>query len=359
MSYYKKEEEPDDPMERRMKKEGTWNVRKIDELMPMEIAFTGISVGMDIIDIMTMPKRIPKVNAGGFGGGGAAGAAGGAAGGGAAAGSSAAKASKGISAGAKLSAFFVALQIGVGYGMLFGTGAYKEMDTAEVVTESIAITASAFAGLAMGLILGPIGIALIVLQIIGAVIDLFFNPFAVLKNRDLNGVRKQYLDSYIDNYTKEGHAYPQIISPNYLDVDEEQVLTPATKKLFFEYFNEWLRLNGYVNQEDMNQILNENMRKSRRLEQRVQFLSSIVDSVNIPIRVIDKSVLLISGFAEDDIDNYAILLSLVARRKKFELEATRSKEYEFFTRLMADGNFITKLSVNLIFYFCLTIILLY
>jgi hypothetical protein len=350
MSVYDTKEKELTALQRRAKKDGTFQVRKFDEIQPMELGFAAISIMFDLDDVVNVFKTTKSTISSGS----QVGTQGAQVG--TQTGAQAAQRAK-VIARLKTSAM-VGLQIAIGFALFFGLGQHEDMEASEIATESAAIVGAALFSLAL-LALGPVGWIIAIISIIGSIIDLFFNPFAVMKNRDLNRIRKSYIEAYMDAFIKNGLFYPHIVSPNYLDVDDNRELPPTTQKLFFEYFNEWLRLNGYINQSDMNQILNENMRKSRRLEQRVQFLSSIQDSSVIPIRVIDKSVLLISGFAEDDIDNYAILMSLVARRKKFELEATRSKEYEFFVKIMSNGHFITKLSVNLIFYFCLTLILLY
>jgi hypothetical protein len=342
MSYYNKEEKPKTALERRAEKEGTFLMRSPDEIQPIEVGFTALAIFADVIDIpdMLAMKTLKATNKKLV-----------------AAGQVPIKATeKFLTKKGVLNSMVT--QLAIGFGILFGTGKYKELETDELVLESSAIVAAAVINTVL-MFLGPIGWVIIIAGIIGSLIDLFFNPFAVMKNRDLNKIRSEYIKHYMKGFTDMGMFYPLIIHPNYLDVDDDRQLTPQTKKLFFEYFNEWLRLNGYVNQEDMNKIMNENLRNTKRLEQRVQYLSTTVDSPVIPIRVVDKSVLLLSGFNEDDIDNYTVLMSLVARRKRFELEATRSKEYEFFVRLLSDGNFITKLSVNLIFYFILTLILLY
>lgn len=342
MSYYDKEEKPKTALQRRAEKESTFMIRNIDEIEPIEVGFTALSIFSDVVDIpdQLAMRQIKATNKKLV-----------------ALGKAPIDAKK-IFLQPKAVAKSMVIQLAVGFGILFGTGRYKELETDELVLESSAIVAAAAINTVL-MFLGPVGWIIIIAGIIGSLIDLFFNPFAVMKNRDLNKIRSEYIKTYMKGFTDMGMFYPMIIHPNFLDVDDDRQLTPQTKRLFFEYFNEWLRLNGYVNQEDMNKIMNENLRNTRRLEQRIQYLSTMVDSPVIPIRVVDKSVLLLSGFNEDDIDNYAVLMSLVARRKRFELEATRSKEYEFFIRLMSDGNFITKLSVNLIFYFILTLILLY
>lgn len=70
--------------------------------------------------------------------------------------------------------------------------------------------------------LGPIGIALIVIQLAGAVLDMLWSPFKTYNNEELKDM-KTLMDSNISEYFKKiGYAFPTEVKPNVIPTTTDE-----------------------------------------------------------------------------------------------------------------------------------------
>lgn len=71
--------------------------------------------------------------------------------------------------------------------------------------------------------LGPVGIALMIIQVAGAAIDMLWNPFQTYTNAELADM-KTIMDNNISEYFKKvGYAYPTETKPNIIPQTDEEI----------------------------------------------------------------------------------------------------------------------------------------
>ena len=88
--------------------------------------------------------------------------------------------------------------------------------TASQSASALATTATADASL------GPIGIALIIIQLAGAAIDMLWNPFQTYHNDELADM-KTLMDNNISEYFKQiGYAFPTEVKPNVIPITDAE-----------------------------------------------------------------------------------------------------------------------------------------
>ena len=120
-----------------------------------------------------------------------------------------------------------------------------------VVTTGVSIGGTVGATLTGGAALGPVGLAIAVViavvQILGAIIDQYVNPFQPMFNRNLNEMRAAYHSSIKNNFLEMGLNWPLEIKPDIINIvfgDEKN------KKKYYDYLNEYYSNKNLISKQE-------------------------------------------------------------------------------------------------------------
>lgn len=133
------------------------------------------------------------------------------------------------------------------------------------VGKGVAMAGKGAAFLAKGLLNllgGPIGLALLLIEVTFSLIDALWNPFQTYYNKDL-AEYKQLIESGIrKEFQQLGRAYPFEVKPNIQPETDEEV------KEYWGYYDEYLTDRGLVSAEEVKSILDaqRNIAKINRMK---------------------------------------------------------------------------------------------
>ena len=120
-----------------------------------------------------------------------------------------------------------------------------------LATTGASIGGTVGATLTGGIALGPIGLAvaavIAVVQILGSIIDQFFNPFLPMFNRNLNEMRAAYHSSIKNNFLEMGLNWPLEIKPDIIGIifgDEKN------KKIYYDYVKEYYSNRNLISKDE-------------------------------------------------------------------------------------------------------------
>jgi len=133
------------------------------------------------------------------------------------------------------------------------------------VGKGVVMAGKGAAFLAKGLINllgGPIGLALLLIEVTFSLIDALWNPFQTYYNKDLVEYRQQIESSIRKEFQQIGRAYPFEVKPNIYPETDEEV------KEYWGYYNEYLTDRGLVSAEEVKSILDaqRNIAKINRMK---------------------------------------------------------------------------------------------
>lgn len=97
---------------------------------------------------------------------------------------------------------------------------------------------------ALNLLGGPIGLALLLIELTFSLIDAFWNPFKHYSNQELLDMLDKLNEEFRKEFQLVGVAYPLEIKPN---------ITPETKEEsdeYLKYYNEYLNDRGLISKEE-------------------------------------------------------------------------------------------------------------
>lgn len=120
------------------------------------------------------------------------------------------------------------------------------------------------------LVFGPVGIAVAILQILGSILDAYWNPFKNYFNRDLRDIRKAYDDAIRRDFINMGMNWPMEVKPDLVGtIFGDKQTIDKYKKYLQEYYNN----NGLISEEQFLeevQILTD-LRKLRRFRKKFTY----------------------------------------------------------------------------------------
>lgn len=119
----------------------------------------------------------------------------------------------------------------------------------QITGDVVGIGANIGVTLAAGAATGPgflVALAVMVAQMLGAILDLYFNPFKAYFNRDLKDIRKAYDTGLKKQMLDVGLNWPLEVKPDIMGLfgDEENL------KKYKGYMKEYLDQNGIISQEE-------------------------------------------------------------------------------------------------------------
>jgi hypothetical protein len=162
------------------------------------------------------------------------------------------------------------------------------------------------ANLATMLIAGPAAIFVALAQILGGVLDAFWNPFKGYFNRDIENVRKQINNGIKSEMLQSGLNWPLEVKPDLIGTlgDKDKL------ELFKRYVKNYYEDNGLIFKEDV--LEEENLYKELRSMKRFRKKFTIDEDGNMILNNPLQTALNI----QDDLDqNLLLLLALAARNK--------------------------------------------
>lgn len=108
--------------------------------------------------------------------------------------------------------------------------------------------------------LGPVGIALMIIQIAGAAIDMLWNPFQTYTNSELADM-KTLMDNNISEYFKKiGYAYPTETKPNIIPQTDEEIAQFNKDRSTYYTDNNLVSKDDVISEEEMINRINSNTR---------------------------------------------------------------------------------------------------
>ena len=101
------------------------------------------------------------------------------------------------------------------------------------------------------LIGGPVALVLLVVQIVGAILDSFWDPFRAIYQKDLDVMHEQYQQEMRNNLYSMGYKWPLVATPNILPVDADGKLLEPVRNQVEAHMREYLNLKGLVYASDV------------------------------------------------------------------------------------------------------------
>lgn len=137
--------------------------------------------------------------------------------------------------------------------------------TTTTVGKGVVMAGKGAAWLAKGLLKllgGPIGLALLLIELTFSLIDSLWNPFQTYYNKDLAEYKQQIEAGIRKEFQQLGRAYPFEIKPNIEPETDEEL------KEYWKYYNEYLEDRGLVSAEEVKSILDaqRNIAKINRMK---------------------------------------------------------------------------------------------
>lgn len=142
---------------------------------------------------------------------------------------------------------------------------------------------------------GPVGWAILAIQLAFAVIDILWNPFATYFNKDLAEIKESMDASIRKQFLEYGSEYPLEIKPNIMPTTEQELTE------FRKYIKEYYDNNGLILSEDV--IKEENI---------YQILNLLNRNMDYALNPLYSNITLLSGTNQ----NIAILIAASAAKKK-------------------------------------------
>jgi len=101
---------------------------------------------------------------------------------------------------------------------------------------------------------GPIAALLMVLQIGGAILDAFWDPFKAVYQEELDALHEKYQRQMRSAFYDEGYKWPLIVKPDILPTDDSGVVLEPVQKQVAALMKEYLDARGLVTVKDLIQM---------------------------------------------------------------------------------------------------------
>lgn len=172
---------------------------------------------------------------------------------------------------------------------------------------------------------GPVGWALVAVQITFAVLDILWNPFETYFNKDLAKMKETIDSSIRKQFLENGSDYPLEIKPNIIPSTDEEI--EEYYKLKKEYYDN----NGLISSEE---VLKE--------EQIYAEISSLNREMEIGLNPLYDNINLLSGTTQ----NIAILVAIAATKKRAKERLSKAIDLKNYKPSKPSDKYLTWIKLN-------------